>query len=255
MGRAWHGRDVSARAESLDQLEETTQARTMTTDERVGQGGTGPGEIAPDGSPVDLYVQVQPHGEDELVNAAIAPGSSILELGCGTGRITRPLVAFGHQVVAVDESVAMTSRITGTETVVSTIEELRLDRRFDVVLMMSYLINVADDGARQRLLDTCAHHVKPDGVVLVQQQDREVFARNVVRESAQRRVEVADVRQLPDDKQSATMIYTVGDHTWSQHVLVKNLTEERLVAALHGSGLTLDGYVTPDRGWIRAKLR
>jgi SAM-dependent methyltransferase len=227
----------------------------MTTDERVGQGGTGPGEIAPDGSSVDLYVQVQPHGEDELVNAAIAPGSSILELGCGTGRITRPLVAFGHQVVAVDESVAMTSRITETETVVSTIEELRLDRRFDVVLMMSYLINVADDGARQRLLDTCAHHVKPDGVVLVQQQDREVFARNVVRENEQRRVEVADVRQLPDDKQSATMIYTVGDHTWSQHVLVKNLTEERLVTALHASGLVLDGYVTPDRGWIRAKLR
>ncbi|GAA3582573.1 class I SAM-dependent methyltransferase [Kribbella ginsengisoli] len=227
----------------------------MTTDERVGQGGTGPGELAPDGSSVDLYVQVQPHGEDELINAAIAPGSSILELGCGTGRITRPLVAFGHQVVAVDESAAMTSRITEAETVVSTIEELRLDRRFDVVLMMSYLINVADDGARQRLLDTCAHHVKSDGVVLLQQQDREVFARNVVRESPQRRVEVADVKQLPDDMQSATMIYTVDGRTWSQHVLVKNLTEETLSAALHASGLALDGYLTPDRGWIRAKLR
>jgi SAM-dependent methyltransferase len=226
----------------------------MTTGERVGQGGTGPGEIAPDGSSVDLYVQVQPHGEDELVNAAIAPSSSILELGCGTGRITRPLVAFGHQVVAVDESAAMTAQITGAETVVSTIEELRLDRRFDVVLMMSYLVNVADDGARQRLLDTCAHHVKPEGVVLLQQQDREVFARNVVRETAERRVEISDVQQLPDDKQSATMTYTVGDHTWSQLVLVQNLTEESLCAALQASGLALDGYVTPDRGWVRAKL-
>jgi hypothetical protein len=47
----------------------------------------------------------------------------------------------------------------------------------------------------------------------------------------------------------------VGGHTWSQDVLVKNLTEESLVAALHASGLVLDGYLTPDRGWIRAKLR
>jgi SAM-dependent methyltransferase len=227
----------------------------MTTDERVGQGGTGPGEIAPDGSSIELYLQVQPHGEDELVNAAITPGSSILELGCGTGRITRQLVAFGHQVVAVDESAAMTARITEAETVVSTIEELRLDRRFDVVLMMSYLINVADDGARQRLLDTCAHHVKPGGMVLLQQQDRDVFARNVVRENEHRRVEISDVEQLPDDKQSATMTYTVGDHTWSQQVLVQNLTEDKLIKALQASGLVLDGYVTPDQGWIRAKLR
>lgn len=215
---------------------------------------SGPGELAPDGSSVELYELIQSHGEDQLINAAISPGSSILELGCGIGRITRPLVALGHQVVAVDESPAMTARITETETVVSTIEELRLDRRFDVVLMMSHLLNVPDDEARRRLLDTCAQHVKPEGVVLLQQQDPEVFTQNVVREKENRRIEVSNVEQLPDDKQSATMTYTVNGHTWSQHVLVQNLTEERLIAALGASGLTLTGYLTPDRGWIRARL-
>ena len=64
----------------------------------------------------------------------------------------------------------MVARITGTETICSTIGDLRLDRRFDVVLMMSYLINVADEAERLRLLRTCAHHVRPGGTVLIQQQ-------------------------------------------------------------------------------------
>jgi SAM-dependent methyltransferase len=227
----------------------------MTAEQRVGQSGSGPGEITPDGSPVELYVrtQQQTRGEDEVIAAAIAPSSSILELGCGTGRITRPLVALGHQVVAVDESPAMTARITEAETVVSTIEELRLGRRFDVVLMMSFLVNVPDDEARRRLLDTCAEHVRPDGMVILQQQDRQAFAQNAVRENEHRRMEISDVEQLPDDKQSATLTYTVSGETWSQHVVVQNLTEQQLTAALETSGLRLDGYLTPDHTWIRAK--
>ncbi|WP_350275228.1 class I SAM-dependent methyltransferase [Kribbella sp. HUAS MG21] len=69
-----------------------------------------------------------------MINAAIAPHSSILELGCGTGRITRPLLALGHQVLAADESPDMLARVTETETVRSTIADLRLNRQFDVVL-------------------------------------------------------------------------------------------------------------------------
>lgn len=225
----------------------------MVSEERVGQGGSGPGAITPDGSPVELYLQSEARGEDQLINAAIAPGSSILELGCGTGRITRPLVALGHQVLAVDESADMIAQISETETLCSTIEDLRLDRRFDLVLMMSYLINVPDDEARQRLLDTCAHHVEPGGTVLLQQHDRRSFAQPAVLERENHKLVISDVEQLPGDRQAATMTHTIDGRTWSQHILVQNLSEEQLANALQTSGLVLTDYLTPDHGWIRAR--
>ena len=60
--------------------------------------GTGPGVITPDGCAVDFYARMTAMGEPEIVHGAIPPRSSVLELGCGTGRITRPLVALGHPV-------------------------------------------------------------------------------------------------------------------------------------------------------------
>ncbi|WP_163508863.1 class I SAM-dependent methyltransferase [Fodinicola acaciae] len=75
--------------------------------------GTGQGPITPDGCAVDLYAQLPPAGEPEIVHAAIPPGGSVLELGCGTGRILRPLAAMGHDVVGVDESAEMLSHAAG----------------------------------------------------------------------------------------------------------------------------------------------
>ena len=220
---------------------------------RVGQGGTGPGAHTPDGSAVELYEVTPLRGEDELINAAIDPGSSILELGCGTGRITRPLLALGHQVVAVDESPDMIARVPETETICSTIGDLRLDRRFDVVLMMSYLINVADDAERLRLLQTCAHHVRPGGSVLLQQQIPGMLRGPAVMANEHRRMEVSDVEELPGNRQAAKLTYTIGDRTWSQRILTQNLTEEQLSAQLTEAGLQLTGYLTPDHTWVRAK--
>jgi SAM-dependent methyltransferase len=238
----------------------------------TGQGGTGPGPITPDGSPVELYVGAEPNGEDRIVLDAIAatlpgtfsgpdarpgrdadPGRDILELGCGTGRITRPLVAAGHRVVAVDESADMLAHITGTETVCSPIEQLRLDRRFDVVLVMSFLINAPDDAVRQRLLATCAHHLRPDGVVILQRHLRSSFARPQVLERPGHRLEITDVEHLPGDRDAATMTHTVGDRTWSQRVVVQNFTDDQLATTLAGAGLDSIDYLTPDHTWLTAR--
>jgi SAM-dependent methyltransferase len=220
---------------------------------RVGQGGTGPGPHTPDGSAIELYEVTPVHGEDQLINAAIGPGSSILELGCGTGRITRPLLALGHQVVAVDESPDMVARVTETETICSTIGDLRLDRRFDVVLMMSYLINVADDEERLRLLRTCAHHVRPGGAVLLQQQIPGMLRGPTVMENEHRRLVVSDVEELPGNRQAATLTHTIGDRSWSQRILTQNLSDDQLSAQLTQAGLTLADYLTPDKTWVRAQ--
>jgi len=220
---------------------------------RVGQGGSGPGPHTPDGSAVELYEVTPANGEEQLINAAIEPGSSILELGCGTGRITRPLLALGHQVVAVDESPDMVARLPETETICSTIGDLRLDRQFDVVLMMSYLINVADDAERIRLLQTCAHHVRPGGSVLLQQQVPGMLRGPGVMENDRRRLVVSDVEELPGNRQAATLTHTIGGRSWSQRILTQNLSEEQLAAQLHEVGLERTDYLTPDKTWVRAR--
>ena len=222
---------------------------------RVGQSGTGPGPLTPDGSAVELYELSPLRGEDELIDAAIDPGSSILELGCGTGRITRPLLARGHQVVAVDESPDMIARVPETETICSTIGDLRLDRRFDLVLMMSYLINVADDEERLRLLRTCAHHVRPGGSVLLQQQQPGMLRGPSVMADEHRRMVVSDVEELPGNRQAATLTYTINGRTWSQRILTQNLSDEQLAAELTTAGLEVSEYLTPDKTWVRARPR
>ncbi|HEY3562803.1 MAG TPA: class I SAM-dependent methyltransferase [Kribbella sp.] len=220
---------------------------------RVGQGGTGPGVHTPDGSAVELYEVTSVHGEDELIDGAIGPSSSILELGCGTGRITRPLLDRGHQVVAVDESPDMIAHITETDTICSTIADLRLDRTFDVVLMMSYLINVADGAERHRLLETCAYHVRPGGSVLLQQEMPGHRHAPAVLEDERRRMVIADVEDLPGGAQAATLTYTIGDRTWSQRILTQNLSEDELAGQLAEVGLQRTDYLTPDRTWVRAR--
>jgi SAM-dependent methyltransferase len=134
----------------------------------VGVGtGTGPGVITPDGCAVDLYAPLPPMGEPGVVHAAIPVGASILELGAGAGRVTHPLVALGHPVVAVDESPEMLARIRGAETVRARVQDLELGRRFDAVLLASTLVNVPDPGLRGRFLEACRNRVRDGGCVLV----------------------------------------------------------------------------------------
>lgn len=42
-----------------------------------------------EGSQAELYMQLADVGESQFVHRAVASGASILELGCGTGRMTR----------------------------------------------------------------------------------------------------------------------------------------------------------------------
>jgi 2-polyprenyl-3-methyl-5-hydroxy-6-metoxy-1,4-benzoquinol methylase len=204
-----------------------------------------------------LYEVTSARGEDELIDGAIGAGSSILELGCGTGRITRGLLALGHRVVAVDESADMIARVAplGVETVCSTIGDLRLERRFDVVLMMSFLINVADDDERLRLLETCARHVRPGGSVLLQQEVPGHRHAPAVMGDEHRRMVVSDVEDLADGSQTATLTHTIDGRTWSQRIRTKNLPEDHLSAQLAQAGLTRTTYLTPDKSWLQAQPR
>lgn len=147
----------------------------------------------------------------------------------------------------------MLARITTTETIRSTIGDLRLDRQFDVVLMMSFLINVADDTERLQLLQTCAHHVRPGGSVLLQQEIPGRGHAHAVLENGNRTMVISDVEDLRDGAQAATLSYTIDGRSWSHRIVTKNLTEAELTAQLTAAGLHLADYLTPNKMWVRAQ--
>jgi SAM-dependent methyltransferase len=188
------------------------------------------------------------------VHDAAGAGASILELGCGAGRVTRPLTALGHTVVAVDESPDMLARVTGAETVCSPIERLSLGRRFDAVLLSSNLINVPDDDIRTAMLATCRAHVAATGCVIVQQHPPAWFEVAGDRERTRDGIvlRLRDVTRSAPDLLSGTAEYLAGDRRWTQTFTARQLSEPVLTASLAAAGLRLDRYLTLDQGWFRA---
>ena len=82
--------------------------------------------VAPDGSPVPVYLRLPETGESALVASVIPPPATVLELGCGAGRVTSALVAQGYEVTAVDESADMLAHVRGANAVQARIESLHL---------------------------------------------------------------------------------------------------------------------------------
>jgi SAM-dependent methyltransferase len=216
--------------------------------------GTGPGVITPDGCAVDFYARITAIGEPEIVHDAAGPGAWILELGCGAGRITHPLVALGHPVVAVDESPEMLAHVHGAETVCARIEDLALGRRFDVVLLASYLINTDDIAARTAFLAACRRHVADDGGVIIQQHAPGWFATAADAENVRDGIifRMRDVSRPAPNLVSATVEYVDGDQVWTQTFTARRLDDTELAAVLADAGLRLDRYLTDDHSWFRA---
>jgi SAM-dependent methyltransferase len=216
--------------------------------------GTGPGVITPDGCAVDLYALLPPMGEPGIVHAAIPAGASVLELGAGAGRVTHPLVALGHPVVAVDESPEMLARVRGAETVRARIQDLDLGRTFDAVLLASHLINAPDHGLRRRLLEACRGHVRDRGCVLVQRHPPSWFEEAAEGERSADGItfRLRDLRRPGPGLLAATVEYQVGGRVWTQSFTTERLDDQALAAALAVAGLAVDAYLTGDGSWVRA---
>jgi SAM-dependent methyltransferase len=210
--------------------------------------------ITPDGCSVELYALLPPMGEPEIVHDAIPQGASILELGAGAGRMTHRLVELGHRVVAVDESGEMLARVRGAETVEAPIQGLDLGRRFDAVLLASFLVNTDDDDLRGRFLEACRDHVRDDGCVLVQRHPPAWFdqAAEGERTSAGITFRLRDLSRPRPGLLSATVEYQAGERVWTQWFTARRLDDGALAAALAGAGLAFDAYLTGDGSWVRA---
>ncbi|MGH2587922.1 MAG: class I SAM-dependent methyltransferase [Dehalococcoidia bacterium] len=208
---------------------------------------------APDGSPIGFYALFPPQGEPELIHALLSPGAVILELGCGAGRITHPLIALGHPVVAVDQSAAMLAHVRDAETVLSEIETLDLGRAFPVVLLASNLINTEHDAQRDAFLHTCRRHVAPDGVVILQRIDP-VWAANATDAEAQEGEVHTTLRDVRHNGRllSAVSEYRIGDRVWTHPWTMRILDDAEIEAALATTSLRVQRYLGPNRTWITA---
>ncbi|WP_217235863.1 bifunctional 2-polyprenyl-6-hydroxyphenol methylase/3-demethylubiquinol 3-O-methyltransferase UbiG [Streptomyces sp. AC555_RSS877] len=221
---------------------------------RAGHQGTGPGAITPDGCAVELYSRLPVGDAPDVVSAAVPAGARILELGCGVGRMTHPLLERGFTVTAVDESAEMLERVRGARTIRSTIEDLDLDERFDVVMLASFLVHTGDPEVRQALLRTCARHVAKDGCVLLQREGED-YHTNVPRERVDPSgftLRIASSEPVGDGVNSVRAEYEFPDATWTQAFLARPLTKEQFEEALAQAGLEVDSYLTDDGIWVRA---
>jgi SAM-dependent methyltransferase len=206
--------------------------------------------VAPDGSPVEIYRALSGEAEAELIASALPAGATILELGCGTGRVTHELVAHGFAVTAVDESAEMLEHVRGAETVQARIEELDLRRTFDCVLLASHFVNAPDADV---FLAACARHVDAGGVVLVEAYPPDLeWAVGRVTRIGDVSFGLADV-DLEGDRVRATMAYELDGRRWLQEFEAVLLDDDALERALQRSGLAFERWLDRARGWIAAR--
>ena len=99
-------------------------------------------------------------------------GLRILDIGCGAGLLCEPLARLGAQVVGIDPSetnisVAKLHAERGHLSIdyrCTTVEEIDLRERFDIVLAMEVVEHVTDVGAS---LLRCSAAMKPSGLMTV----------------------------------------------------------------------------------------
>jgi hypothetical protein len=154
-------------------------------------------------------------------------------------------------VTAVDDSAEMLAHVRSAETVCAKIESVRLDRRFDCVLLGSHFVN---DFARAPVLETCARHVADDGVVLIEAYLPELeWAAGAERRLGDVAIRLVEAERT-GDRVRATMEYRVDGETWRQSFEAELLDEDGLRMSVSASGLRFDRWLSRERGWFVARL-
>lgn len=211
-------------------------------------------DVAPDGSPVAVYLAVPGDGLVALVDSVIRPGSRVLDLGCGVGRLANGLAARGHTVTGVDESPAMLAHLDPrVRAVHARIQDLHLGERFDVVVLASHLVNTADLAERRSWLASCARHLDGQGRLLLERHVPGSLAAVGTTKGRLGPVEVTlSVLERRDEEVHATVTYVLDGRRWEQRFTARVLDDRAIDAALREVGLQLLESVTADGRWMSA---
>lgn len=106
----------------------------------------------------------------------LSPGATVLDFGCGDGRVAIPLHRRGFHVIAADSSVTMLNRLTEREPDIDTIRtdgsdlverlgDLALDD-VDAVLCLAVLIH-HDYACAERILTSLVEALRPGGLLVL----------------------------------------------------------------------------------------
>jgi SAM-dependent methyltransferase len=190
-------------------------------------------------------------------------GGLVVELGCGSGLLTRHLVDAGHRVIATDASPAMLdlARATigdGAEIRLLTLPDDPIPAA-DAIVSVGHVLNyLPDEGAIERALVAIADALRPGGVIAIDLCDLEYGA---ARQDAPNMGRVAEdwaiVTELstpsPDRFVRQMAIFTRGDDgSWRRdderhdNILVDTSRVPALLAA-RGVGATLGGAFGGER--------
>ena len=110
------------------------------------------------------------HGEARLVDALAPRGASILDAGCGPGRVGAELAARGHQVVGVDVDPVLIEAAQvdhpGPTWLVQDLAEMDLHHiaaPFDAVVAAGNVMTFLAPSTRGTVLERIREHLAPDG--------------------------------------------------------------------------------------------
>jgi len=110
---------------------------------------------------------VHVHGEADYV-AALLPSGSVLDAGCGTGRVAVELAARGYDVVGVDSDASMldVARRHDLPWVLGDLATLDLGRTFDLVVCAGNVMVFLAPGTEADVVRRLAAHLVPGGLLV-----------------------------------------------------------------------------------------
>jgi len=110
------------------------------------------------------------HGEATFVTTLVDPPASVLDAGCGTGRVAIRLAELGYDVVGADVDASMLAmarheapELPWHEADLSTFD---LSRAFDVVLVAGNTIPLLEPGTLPATAARLAAHLDDDGLLV-----------------------------------------------------------------------------------------
>ena len=108
------------------------------------------------------------HGEADFVQT-LAP-KSVLDAGCGTGRVGRELARRGLDVAGVDIDPEMLDtarrKAPGVDWRLADLASVDLNRTFDAIVMAGNVMIFLKPGTEAAVVANMAHHLAPGGVLI-----------------------------------------------------------------------------------------
>ncbi len=215
--------------------------------------GTGPGARTRDGCSVEFYRRVPYRGELQALEGELA-GGTVLELGCGAGRLTRRLLRIGARVCAVDNSREMLDCLPeGAEQRCADIASLGLSRTFDCVLLASYIYNTPIKASRLQLARVSRAHLNEGGAFFLQVHDQKLLditnGQSNESDGVVTTIEHVDISGTLVEMQ---IRYAIDGASWTHEFQTEVLEFDDIERELHDAGFRSLAWIDREKGWLRA---